>query len=59
MVNNIIFHIIFLTVLLIGNNIYASTFLLRCMTINMEEGTKIELSYTVLKKNKWIDIVNT
>ena len=57
MTNNLIFHIIFLAVLLTGNNIYASTFLLRCMTTNMEEGTKIELSYTVLKENKWIDIV--
>lgn len=59
MTNNLIFHIIFLAVLLTGNNIYASTFLLRCMTTNMEEGTKIELSYTVLKENKWIDIVDS
>lgn len=29
------------------------------MTTNMEEGTKIELSYTVLKENKWIDIVDS
>lgn len=35
MTNNLIFHIIFLAVLLTGNNIYASTFLLRCMTTNM------------------------
>ena len=55
MTNNLIFHIIFLAVLLTGNN----TFLLRCMTTNMEEGTKIELSYTVLKENKWIDIVDS
>lgn len=59
MTNNLIIHIIFLSLLLTCNNVYASTFLLKCTTTNVEEGTKIELSYTTLKENKWIDIVDS